>query len=159
MKTESIDYKLYVKRGLCPHIRYGSVLCKNGFNCLFCEIADRIRISRSIECDDYPLFYWKDCLVQTKHAGGDCFYNKPLVLTEDAMDRLGIERSIYNQIVFAYGGPGVFLKNKGGQIDVYMVNDHSKKFVISRYETYGIPNPQTIEKYDELFFFGLKRYL
>ena len=159
MKVTKIQYEKYVKYGNCPHVPYSTVKCNNGYNCMRCEIADRVRIMRKNDCSDLPLFYWRDCIVRNSRYGGNNFYQKIILLTEEAMQRLGLEVNLYNQFVYAYDGPGCLPGNCGSQIDIYLCNDHSKKYTITRFETYGVPTEQTLEKFDDLFFLGLKKYL
>ena len=159
MEARKIDFEKYVKYGNCPHIPYSAVKCKNGYNCLRCEIADRVRLTRKIDCSDVPLFYWRDCLAKTARYGGNNFYQKIIVLTEDALEKLSLEVNIFNQLAFAYAGAGCLPGNPGSQLDIYLVNDHSKKYTISRTDVYGVATDQTIDKYDSLFFLGLKKYL
>lgn len=159
MKVTKIQYDKYVKYGNCPRMPYAVVKCNNGFNCLRCEIADRVRLTIKNDCKDLPMFYWRDCILRTARYGGDDFYKKIIVLTEEAMTKIGVEVNIFNQLAFAYDGAGCFPKNPGSQLDIYLVNDHSKKYTICRTDVYGVATEQTINKYDALFFLGLKRYL
>ena len=107
---------------------------------------------------DIPLFCDRDCLRQTKAGGGETFYQKPIVLTEAVMERLGIEKTLFNQIAIAYGGSGVFVQNKVGAVDCFLFADKRKRFTIYRFEAYGIPNERAVEKYEKLFFMGLRGY-
>ena len=143
--------------GYCTHFPNGFLNCDNYFDCCRCTVADRIRTTNNRKDRNFLLLNDRDCLRQTKSGGGETLYNKPIVLKEKAMERLGIEKTLFNQIAVAYDGPGVFVKNPGGEIDCYLFNDKDFKFTISRYETYGIPNMAAVEKWEELFFMGLKR--
>ena len=144
--------------GYCIHFPHGYVKCDNHYFCDKCLIADRIRISKVRGNSEIPLFCDRDCLRQTKAGGGENFYRKPIVLTEAAMERLCIEKTLFNQMAFAYGGSGVFVQNKVGAVDCFLLSDKEKKFTIYRFEAYGIPNERAVEKWEKLFFMGLRGY-
>lgn len=142
----------------CEHFPDGLVKCDNYHSCYLCTLADRIRATNAQKDTSLILFDNKNCLRQTPSGGGENFYNKPIVLTEKAMKRLHIEQSLFNQMAIAFGGAGCFPKNKASAIDCYLLSDPERVFIISRYETYGIPDMRAVEKYEELFFMGLRRY-
>lgn len=144
-------------RGFCVHFPEGYVKCER-FNCDFCELGDRIRLTNVRLHNKESLFSDRNCLRQTKAGGGETYYNKPIVLTEKAMERLGIQLNLYNQIAIAIGGSGCFVKNVSGAIDCCLFSDKNFTFTIYRFETYGIPDARAVEKYESLFFMGLREY-
>lgn len=142
----------------CDKFPDGLVRCINYHCCYCCVLAERIRITNSSKDPAVILFDSHNCLRQTPAGGGENFYNKPLVLTEKAMEKYKIPKNLYNQIVVAYGGAGCFPKNKGSIIDVFLLSDPERRFMITRHDVHGIPDMRAVEKYEELFFMGLKRY-
>ena len=141
-------------RGECYHFPSGYVMCENNYCCSSCAMAARIRRNKT----DLPLFCDRDALRQTPAGGGQTFYRKPVILCPSAMDRLGLEPLLINQIMIATDGPGVFVKNVVGMIDGYLFCDPTKKISVIRSECYGIPTPGAAKKYDEYFFLGLLRF-
>lgn len=143
----------------CPHFPYGYVECYYPRFCDRCELGDRIRRDRVTKAKSFPLFTHSDTLRQTDKGGGAMLWHYPIILTERALERLGIDKNVYNQIAVADGGPGVFLKNSAGEIDIHLFTDKEKIFTITRAETYGIPNENAVRRYDEWFFLGLRKYI
>ena len=158
MSYTLVSYKDKISSEYCDKFPDGLARCISGHYCNMCPLEDRIRINKSRSEISSILFDSKNCLRQTPAGGGENFYNMPLVLTEKAMDRYHVPKNLFNQIVVAYGGAGCFPKNKGSVIDVFLLADPERRFLITRYDIYGIPNMQAVEKYEELFFMGLKRY-
>ena len=145
-------------KGYCIHFPEGYVKCDR-FSCDLCELGDRIRLTNVRLHNNEMLFSDRNCLRKTKAAGGENFYNKPIVLTEKAMEQLGIKLNLYNQIAIAVGGSGCFAQNVSGAIDCFLLSDKNFTFTISRFDTYGIPDTRAVEKYEKLFFMGLRGYL
>lgn len=143
----------------CHHFPEGLVKCDNYKQCMSCVFADRIRMTNQRKSREYPLFWERDCLKQTKVGGGETFYNKAIVLSEDCMERLGIEKILFNQIAIAFGGCGCFVQNKVGPIDIYLLSDPNEKYLVYRNEVCGIPNDAAVKKWENLFFMGLRDYL
>ena len=143
-------------RTLCPYFDLGMVKCYDQTACNRCEFGDRMRQSKLREASRLLLFCEKDVLRQTEKAGGDMWWTYPIVLREETMDRLGLERNLFFQIAVADGGPGVFLKNPVGEIDCHLFVNESKRFTITRKEAYGIPNENAVRKFDETFFMNLR---
>ena len=158
MKINVYSSSIKAFKGFCIHFPEGLVTCKNNADCEKCELGDRIRLSNIRSNNSELLFSDRDCLRQTKAGGGETFYMKPIVLTEKAMERLGIKLNLYSQIAIAGGGCGCLVNNPVGPIDCYLLSDPKKVFTIYRHECYGIPSPRAVEKYEDLFFVGLRRY-
>ena len=142
----------------CKHFPHGYVKCETNGLCNACVLAERLRREKARSVS-YPLFTWRDALPQTPAGKGETWYQKPVILSPAAMNRLGLEINLINQIVFAYDGPGVLKKNVAGEIDVYLLNDRSRKFIVSRCECFGIPSPKAAKYFDECFFLGLSKLL
>ena len=104
------------------------------------------------------LFYHNDALPQTK-SGCVNYHKKALILKPEAMDRLGIERSLLYQIVIPDLGPGLFPNNPCGFIDVKLFANRSDSYTIYRNEVYGAASPLAIERYDYYYDLGLARFL
>ena len=143
----------------CPYFTTGLVLCKNQKRCISCEFADRMRQSIVLRNKNLPLFVPSDALRQTKKGGGDTWWHFPIILSEEVMDRLGLEKNVFFQIAIAEGGGGVFKKNPVGPVDCHLFANPSKKFTISRNEAYGIPDERAVRRYDELFFMDLHKVI
>lgn len=145
-----------IKRGACVRIPYGNfVYCENNYDCNRCQIADRIRANLRQNKTEYPLFGYRDALPQTPRGGGENWYGKPVILSPEAMDRLGLERYLENQIFVAVTGPGVFKKNVAGEIDGYLFADPDRQFTVTRMECFGIPSLRACTYYDDKYFRGL----
>ncbi len=153
---EFINNEKYAHReGICKHFPSGYVRCDNFYLCDRCELADRLRVSRP---PNIPLFDWRDALPQTPSYNGENWYHKPVILSPDAMRRLGIECRTINQIMIALDGPGMFKKNVAGEIDGVLLRDSRKHITVTRLECYGIPSRKTAERFDELYFLELLKF-
>ena len=158
MSYQVVTQKENYSSEFCDKFPDGLVRCISYHSCNYCTLADRIRVTNSRKDASVIFFDSKNCLRQTPAGGGENFYNKPLVLTEKAMEKYKIPKNLYNQIVVAYGGAGCFPKNKGSIIDVFLLADPERRFLITRHDVHGIPDMRAVEKYEKLFFMGLKRY-
>ena len=157
MKVEKVDFEQWrAEHGFCPYFTTGYVECHSR-HCDRCEFADRIRVSRAIQERNIPLLTKDNCLRQTTKGGGDIFFRRPVVLSEDALKKYGIRQHLYYQMAFAYDGGGCLPKNTAGPVDVYLFADKERKFTVLRFELLGVPNEQTVKRYDNLFFMGLHR--
>ena len=143
----------------CPHFTIGYVECRFPRDCSRCEFADRIRRDNAAKNNSFLLFGSKDARRQTEKGGGADWWHLPIILTENAMHRLGIEKNLFYQIAIADGGPGVFLKNGVAAVDCHLFADPSKQFTISRHEAYGVPNEHAVKRYDDLFFMDLHKVI
>ena len=152
---EIVSHEVYCRReNLCTHFPSGYVKCVNYYNCTLCELADRLRNSRPL---NVPLFDWRDALPQTPAWNAENWYKRPVILSPDAMRRLGIELRTINQIMIAYDGPGVFKKNVAGEIDGFLLCDKNKHITVTRSECFGIPTQRAAARYDELYLLGLSK--
>lgn len=97
----------------------------------------------------------KNVLRQTPKGGGETFFRRPIVLKEEAMERLGITKHLYYQIAIATGGPGCWIKNSAGFIDAYLYGDPGREILVYRHEVYGIPDEAAVERYNKLFLLKL----
>ena len=143
----------------CPHFPVGYVECRYPRDCQRCELGDRIRRSNAVATNNVPLFTYRDARRQTDKGGGAMWWNYPIILSEECMERLGFEKNIFFQIAVADTGSGVFLKNPTGPIDCHLFTNPSRKFTITRNEAYGIPNERAVELYDKLFFYDLGKLI
>ena len=160
MKVENVKReRLLGKDHYCPHFLGGYVECYPPRHCSRCDFADRIRYDTAEKNKAELLFTGKDVLRQTEKGGGADWWHFPIILTEEAMDRLHIEKNLYYQIAIADGGPGVFLKNRFGYLDIHLLADPRKKYVISRGDAYGIPTAKAVRRYDSLFFMDLHKVI
>ena len=158
MKIENNSYFDRVFSPYCKHVPYGYVVCEHNGICDACVLGHRLRQQNSKALNP-PLFTWRDALAQTPSAKGETWYQMPIILSPAAMERLGLELTLLNQVAVAYDGPGVFKKNVAGEIDVYLLNDRLKKFTVVRCECYGIPTARAAKYFDECFFLGLTKLL
>ena len=157
MKLYHVDFEAdRIKQGLCPHLPAGYLTCHDR-HCSTCEIADRIRATKAREHCDKPLFDKENCLRQNARDGGDIFFRRLVVLSEDVMKRLCIEKSLYYQIAYAYDGAGCLPKNKAGPVDIYLVADEKMRYTVYRYELLGIPNEDALRYYEKIFFMGIHK--
>ena len=153
---EFVSNENYARRnGICKHFPFGYVFCENYYLCEHCEFAHRLRVSRPA---NIPLFDWRDALPQTPSYNAENWYRKPVILSPDALRRLGIECRAINQIIIAMDGPGVFKKNVSGEIDGVLLSDRQRHIIVIRSECYGIPSRKTAERFDELFYLGLLKF-
>ena len=155
---EYINKNYYFFKGLCYHFPSGYVACENNFCCNSCMMAERLRQNTQRTRKDLPLFDHRDCLKQTPKGGGESFYRMPVVLSPSAMERLGLEPVLINQIVIALTGSGCFKQNPVGPIDGYLLNDRSRSITVYRSECLGVPTPGAAKRYDDYFFLGLLRF-
>ena len=139
------------KNGLCLHLPYSTVLCDNFYRCDHCVVADRIRRNTGEVICERPLFGWRDALPQTPGKKGETWFRKPVILSPEAMERLGLEPILKNQIIIAEDGPGVFKHNPCGEIDAILYADPRRVITVNRSECYGMPNPRACEIYDSYF--------
>lgn len=142
----------------CEFFPHGYVTCSNRcctYSDCYWYLVHRNNIasmaSRTLFYDNYALPLNKKGCVN--------FYKKALLLKPEAMDRLGIERNLINQIVIPDLSPGLFPTNPTGFIDVKLFANHNATYTIYRFEVYGVASPIAIERYDEYFHLGLARYL
>ena len=136
---------------LCIQMPYAEVFCGNNYLCNHCEIADRIRRNTGEVICERPLFGWRDALPQTPGKKGETWYRMPVILSPEAMDRLGLEPILKNQIIIAEGGPGVLKANPCGVIDAILYADPRRVITVNRSECYGMPIPRACEIYDSYF--------
>lgn len=146
------------RESLCVHFGGGYVPCQANYLCNACVIADRLRAGRAAERTEL-LLRESDCLRQTPKGGGCDFFGKPIVLRPEAFSRLKLPVRAVDQIVVAYDGPGVFVTNPSGAIDVCSYADPSKRFTVTRRETYGIPTQTACRRLDALFIWDLEAKL
>lgn len=157
MRVEHVlSYEDKIKHGLCPHLPNGYLVCY-AHHCDHCEIADRIRSSNAREAKDVPLFEKNNCLRQTPKGGGEIFYKRPVVLSENAMKKYGLKLKLFYQLAFAYDGGGCLPKNTAGPVDIYLFADDTIKLTVLRFELLGVPNEDALKRYDKIFFMGLHR--
>ena len=143
---------------LCIQMPYAEVFCGNNYLCNHCEIADRIRRNTGEVICERPLFGWRDALPQTPGKKGETWYRMPVILSPEAMDRLGLEPILKNQIIIAEGGPGCLKANPYGEIDAFLYSDIEHDIFVNRFECYGMPNRSACEVYDSYFGrFGRKK--
>ena len=153
--------------GYCIHLPDAVVECRNAYRCDTCEVALRIlRNTGKVICD-HPLFGWRDALPQTPAKKGETWFELPVLLSPEAMRRLGLDEKLQYQVVIAVGGPGVFKKNPCGEIDVLLYADLDRAFTVTRNECYGLPCARACETYDHYFrkvgvmtlcdYFGIKK--
>lgn len=141
---------------LCTHIPNTYINCYNQ-DCSRCDIADRYR-KQIMRADNHILLFRdKNCLRMTEKGGGLCFYQRPVVLKEKTMERLGIEVNLLHQIAIAYDGPGCLPKNVVGPVDIYLFLNPTRKFTVGRHELYGVPDEKAVKRYDDLFFMDLHK--
>lgn len=138
----------------CLVLPSGYMMCDREWCCNRCEIADRIRSNKN----DAPLFSWRDVEPQTPSGCRD-FFNKPIVLKPEALARLNLEPVLINQIFIPIPSPGCDYRNPSGEIDGSLIADPRRSLTVSRCEVYGVPTFAAAKRFDEIYFFGLSRYL
>ena len=158
MKTVADSRREIFGFDYCKHVPHGYVVCEHYGICNACELGARLRKEQA-RVMDYPLLSWRDARPQTASQKGETWYQKPVILSPEAMRRLGLEMKLINQVMIAYDGPGVFKKNVVGEIDGYLLNDRTKRFTVTRSECYGIPTARAAEYFDECYFLGLSQLL
>lgn len=142
----------------CIMIPYLRATCKYSHDCRSCDIADRVRFnSREFTKKTAELFWPFDVLPKTPKGGGLEYLRKPLILKPEAMECLGIEVELYNQIFIPTGGAGMFSNFPGSQIDGYIVNDRRKIYTISRHDVYGVANEAAVKRFKDLFLIDLHK--
>ena len=152
MRIDHVDFhEESIKHGLCPHIPAGYLACYSR-HCETCEIADRIRASRAREMSSEKLFSKENCLKQNSRDGGDVFFRRLIVLSEDALKRLGIDKKLFYQLAYAYAGPGCLPKNTAGAVDIKLIADDSKCYTVYRFEILGVQNEDALKYYNKIFF-------
>ena len=146
------------KDGYCLHLPDGLVFCEYQYRCDHCVVADRIRKNTGRVVCEIPLFGYRDARPQTPAPKGEVWFRKPVILSVEAMERLGLEKVLKNQIIIAEDGPGVFKQNVTGEIDAILYADLRVHVMVSRHECYGLPTRRACEVYDGYYSrSGLKR--
>ena len=145
--------------GYCTNFHYGYVKCRNGYDCIRCTLGDSIREENIRKYSEELLFTDRDVRSISEKAKGDVWWHYPVVLSPEVMAKLGLELNIVNQIAIASSGSGVFPRNPVGMLDIYLYSNPQKRFTITRNEAYGIPNDKAVSRYDELFFWDLKKLI
>lgn len=143
-------------RGLCLHFGNGYVPCRNNYWCMGCELADRIR-AHAVAQEKTLYFSDSDCLRQTPKGGGANWYQKVILLKPTAFERYNIPLVAVNQFAVAVGGPGVFVSNPVGAVDIRLLVDSRAEYTISRIDAYGIPSLEGCRKIDRLLCMDLER--
>ena len=142
----------------CFMIPYLRTTCNYSHNCCRCDIADRVRFnSREFTKKTFELYWPCDVLRKTEKGGGLDYLYKPLILKPEAMERLGIEVELYNQIFIPTSGAGMFSNFPGSQFDGYILNDRRKIYTISRHDVYGVANEAAVKRYKDLFLIDLHK--
>lgn len=144
---------------MCPYFKDGFVECAGYRDCKRCDIGQRIRRDNVLRHNNYPLFSWRDARRNTEKGRGQNWWHFPIILSEEVMEKLGLEKNLFFQIAIAEGGGGVFHHNPCGEIDCHLFVNPSKKFTIGRHEAYGIPDERAVAKFDELFFMDLHKVI
>ena len=145
-----MSYKMVNARkdGFCIQLADAVVRCDYGYHCERCELADRIAKNTGRFVADLPLLGWRDALPQTPSYKGEVWFRKPVILSPEAMTRLGLPLSLRYQIILADDGPGVFKHNPCGEIDGVLYADLTREFTVTRSECFGMPNERACRLYD-----------
>ena len=137
--------------GFCFRLADSRVRCGCGYDCERCEISARIEEDTGSAVVDRILFSWRDALPQTPTHNAETWFRKPVILSPEAMKRLGLPSSLRYQIFFAEDGPGVFKHNPTGEIDGVLLCNARRIITVSRNECYGLPNERACRRYDEYY--------
>ncbi len=134
--------------GYCFRLADSRVRCERGYDCERCELSARIEEDTGSAIVDRILFSWRDALPQTATHNAETWFRKPVILSPEAMERLGLPRSLRYQIFFAEDGPGVFKHNPTGVIDGVLLCNSRREITVTRNECYGLPNERACRRYD-----------
>ena len=131
---------------------YARVECRFNYLCDCCDVCYNIRKNKmETVVDDAFLFDHRDVIPGTPKYGGGNWYKRAVILKPGAMRREGITVNLINQLLFAYGGSGVFAHNLSGMVDGFLLSDRSKEYTFFRNDIYGIPNEDAVRKYYDLY--------
>ena len=135
----------------CLHLNDARVRCESNFHCERCVLADRIAVSTGKAVFDRPLLGYRDTIPQTPSQKGEVWFGKPVLLSSEALSRLGFPQSLRYQVAIAEDGPGVFKHNPVGEIDCVLYVNPTVHFIVTRNECYGMPNERACRLYDSAY--------
>ncbi len=147
--------RLNLEEGYCTRFPNAYVWCHRGFHCYACDLADRLRENVP---ENVALFSYRDACPTTP-SGVRQWADLPVILSPEAMDRLGLKKILLNQIVIAELSPGCLHQNPHGEIDCFLFADPTKKMIVNRSECFGVPNTRAVERFDKIYFLNLHKYI